>query len=82
MYKVSWIKGNNDNSFKIFKAMGLDVFELDDLEKTDDKIKELKNKNYDVIVLSNLAASNSKDIITKYQNDKDINIIISPPKDE
>lgn len=80
MYKVSWIKGIDDNSFKIFKSMGLDVFELDDLEKTDEKIKELKDKKYNVIVLSNLAASNSRDIITKYQNDKDINIIISPLK--
>lgn len=82
MYKISWIKGENDSSFKIFKAMGLDVFELPDLEKIDDKIKELKQQNYKTIVLSDLAAGYSQDIIKKYKNDDSINIIITPIKKE
>jgi len=82
MYKISWIKGENDNSFKIPRAMGLDVFELSDLDKVDEKIQELKNQNYSTIILSNLAAGYSQDIIKKYKKDNSINIIITPFKEE
>ena len=65
---------------KCLKYYGMDVYELDDLEKTDEKIKELMNKKYTTIVLSNEVASFSQDIIKKYNKLQDINIIITPGK--
>lgn len=77
--KISWIKSANDNkSFKIFKNLGLDVFELEDLETTDSKISDLIKENYNTIVISNELASFSTDIIKKYNNTENINIIIAP----
>jgi len=76
---VSWIKASNDDkSFKIFKGLGMDVYEIDDLEKTDDKIKELIEQKYNTIVISNEVASFSEDIIKKYSKMENINIIIAP----
>lgn len=76
---ISWLKSSNDNkSFKIFKGLGMDVYELDDLEKTDEKIKELVEQKYNTIILSNEIASFSGDIIKKYSKVEDINIIIAP----
>ena len=78
---MSWIKSSNDkNSFKIFKNLGMDVYDIYDLEKTDDKIKELVDKNYTTIILTNEVASFSEDIIKKYNKKDNINIIIAPPK--
>ena len=42
------------------------------------KMEDLVKNNYKTIVLSNEVAGFSEDIIKKYQNNKDINIIISP----
>ena len=76
---MSWIKSSKDNkSFKVFKSLGMDVYEIDDLEKTDDKIRELVEQKYDTIVLSNEVASFSEDIIKKYGRAENINIIIAP----
>lgn len=76
---ISWIKSSNDKkSFKVFKSLGMDVYELDDLEKTDEKIKELVEQKYDTIILSNEVASFSGDIINKYNKAENINIIIAP----
>jgi len=76
---ISWIKSTNDKkSFKVFKNLGMDVYEIDDLEKTDDKIKELIDQKYDTIVISNEIASFSQDIVKKYGKTYDINIIIAP----
>ncbi len=76
---ISWLKSSNDNkSFRIFKNLGFDVFEINDLDKTDEKIKELVNKKYTTIVLSNEVASFSGDIINKYNKKENINIIIVP----
>jgi len=76
---ISWIKSSNDKkSFKVFKSLGMDVYEIDDLEKTDDKIKELAIQKYDTIVVSNEVASFSNDIIKKYSKTEKINIIIAP----
>jgi len=76
---VSWIKASNDDkSFKIFKGLGMDVYEIEDLEKTDDKIKELIEQKYNTIVISNEVASFSEDIIKKYSKMENINIIIAP----
>jgi len=78
---ISWIRSSKDKkSFKVFKSLGMDVYEIDDLEKADDKIKELVKQKYDTIVISNEVASFSSDIIKKYSKMEDINIIIAPAK--
>ncbi len=79
--KISWIKTKNDTeSFKIFQNLGFDVYNLEEPENTDDKIKELIDDNCKTIVLSNEIASFSKDIITKYNKQDDISIIIASGK--
>lgn len=51
--KISLIKSKNDsNSFKMFKGLGFDVIELDDLEKTDIEIDKLVNEKYKTIILT------------------------------
>lgn len=76
---ISWIKGSNDKkSFKIFESFGMDVYKVNDLEKTDEKIKELVDKKYTTIVLSNEVAGFSQDIIKKYNKIENVNIIIAP----
>ncbi|MGN1269790.1 MAG: hypothetical protein ACI4UU_02845 [Clostridia bacterium] len=80
--KISWIKYEKDKkSFRLPEALGFDVFCLDDLEKTDETVKNLIQKDYDTIVLSNEVAGFSEDIIKKYQKNKDIKIVISVDKD-
>lgn len=75
--KISWLKSKNDDkNFRFQKNIGLDVYEIEDLEKTDDTIKEL-TKNYNTIVISNEIASFSTDIIKKYTKDDNINIVIA-----
>ena len=40
--KISWIKAKKDNeSFRFFQNMGFDVWELEDLEKTDETLRNL-----------------------------------------
>lgn len=77
---ISWIKDKNEESFSLFKNLGMNVYEIEDLENVDDKIEELINNNCKTIVLSNNIASFSGDIITRYKKDKNINIIITPNK--
>ena len=80
--KVSWIKYEKDKkSFRLPQALGFDVFSLQDLEKTDETMKNLIKQNYDTIILSNDVAGFSEDIIKKYKNDKNIKIVISLDKD-
>ncbi len=79
--KISCIKGKNDeNSFKILKNFGADVYEIEDFEKTDDAIKQLVEKDYKTIWITNELAGFSEDIIKKYSKNTDINIIIAPRK--
>ncbi len=79
--EISWLKSSKDNkSFKLFKGLGMDVYEIDDLDKTDEKIKELIEEKYNTIVISNEVAGFSGDIIKKYSKAKNINIIIAPSK--
>ena len=76
---ISWLKSSNDKkSFKVFRNLGMDVYEIKDLEKTDEKIKELVEQKYDTIIISNEVASFSSDIVKKYTKTEDINIIIAP----
>lgn len=80
--KVSWLKYEKDeNSFKIPEALGFDVVKLNDPEETDNKIKELMKKEYKMIVVSNEIAGFSEDIITKYNRDKNVSIIIASTKE-
>ena len=76
---ISWLKASNDKkSFKIFESFGMDVYKINDLEKTDEKIRELVDKNYTTIVVSNEVASFSEDIIKKYSRIESVNIVIAP----
>lgn len=77
--KISWIKYEKDNKdFRIAERLGMDVYRIETPEEVDNKMEELVKNNYKTIVLSNEVAGFSEDIIKKYQNNKDINIIISP----
>ena len=80
--KISWVKYKNDDvSFKMPERLGFDVFKLEEPEKTDDKIKELINKRYDTIIVTNEIAGFSEDIVKKYSKDRNINIIIERDKE-
>lgn len=77
--KVSWIRGKDDNeSFKMLKKLGFDVYNMDEPETTDRKIEELIENDCKIIILSNEIASFSSDIITKYSNQDEISIVIAP----
>ena len=79
--KFVLLKGSNDkSSFKFFEFLGADVEQIEDLEKTDDKIRELINRNYRTIVMTNEVAGFSENIVKKYDKTRDIKIIIAPPK--
>lgn len=77
--KVSWIRAEGDNkNFEMLKKLGFDVYSIDEPENTDKKIEELVNNDCKIIILSNEIASFSSDIITKYSNQEDVSIVISP----
>ena len=80
--KMSWIKYEKDDlSFKVPEKLGFDVFKLIEPEETDNKIKELINKNYDFIIVTREIAGFSEDIIKKYDKDRNVNIIIARDKE-
>ena len=80
--KMSWIKyEKHDLSFKVPEKLGFDVFKLIEPEETDNKIKELINKNYDFIIVTSEIAGFSEDIIKKYDKDRNVNIIIARDKE-
>ena len=65
--KISWVKYKNDKkSFKIPENLGFDVFKIEDLDDTDNKLKNLIKENYRTIIISNEVASFSEDLIKKY----------------
>lgn len=75
------IRSKDDNSsFYMMQAMGVKIFELDDLDKTDEAISKLVKANYRTIFVSNEVAGFSEDIIKKYKNNANVNIIIAPSK--
>ena len=79
--KIVCIKAKNDeDSFRVFKAFGTKVYELEDLEQTDYQIKQCVKNNYDTILISEELANFSSDIVTKYKNSQTVNIIISNRK--
>ena len=80
--KISWIKYEKDDiSFKVPEKLGFDIFKIENPELTDNKIKELINKRYDTIILTNEIAGFSEDIVKKYSRDRNINIIIARDKE-
>lgn len=79
--KISMLRGSNDKkSFKIFENFGAEIQEVEDLEKTDEKLKELIKNDYRTIIMTNEVASFSEDIMKKYNRSDYIKIIIAPPK--
>ena len=79
--KISYIRIKGDNkNYRLARGMGFDVFELEDPEMIDKELKNLKNKNYDTIIITNELASFSQDIISKYKYDPTLNIVIVPSK--
>ena len=78
---ITWLKGSNDKkSFKIFESFGADVQKIDDLEKTDEKIRDLIRHNCNTIIMTNEVASFSESNKKKYGKRDDIKIVIAPPK--
>jgi vacuolar-type H+-ATPase subunit F/Vma7 len=81
--KISWVKSSNDNkSFKLFKNLGMDVFDVENLDNTDMKLKELVDADYNTIIISNELAGFSEDIIKKYSRSEGVSIIITPGRGE
>ena len=79
--KISWIKDEKDNrNFAIAERLGMEVHRLTNPEEVDKTMENLVKQNYQMIVLSNEIAGFSEDIIKKYKNNENINIIISPRK--
>lgn len=79
--KLIMLKGSKDKkSFKFFESIGLEVEQIEDLEKTDEKLKELLSLNYRTIIITNEIAGFSESIIKKYKKTEDIKIIIAPPR--
>lgn len=76
--KVSFIKYEKENIFFLPKLVGVNVEEINEPEKVDEKMIELKNENYTTIVISSELASFSENIISKYKYDENFNIIILP----
>ena len=64
----------------MFERMGMDICKIEDLETTDEKLKELINQKYTTIVMTNEVAGFSENIIKKYNKTDGINIIITPSK--
>jgi len=76
--RISCIKYYKDNnSFSFLKAIGANIIELNDLEKTDEELEKLVKNKYKTIFISNEVASFSEDIIKKYNKNDDIKIIIT-----
>ena len=76
--KISFIKYEKENNFKIPQLLGIKVEEIKEPEQIDEKIEELKQQKYTTIVIPDELASFSEDIINKYKYDNSFNIIVMP----
>ena len=77
--KSSFLKYYKDKgSFNMVKKIGMNVIEVREPEQIDSIIENLKQEKYTSIVIQDELASFSEDIINKYQNDNNFNIIIIP----
>ena len=79
--KISWIKKMGDfKNFNFPEKIGMKVINIENPEMVDNEIKKLINLNYDTIILSNEIAGFSEDIIKKYKDNENLNIIIAKRK--
>lgn len=79
--KITLLKSEYDkDSFKILENMGMEIYKINDLEKTDDAIKNLIKNDCRTIIMTNEVASFSESIIKRYNKTNYIKIIIAPPK--
>ncbi len=79
--KISGLRFKEDKkSFRFFNRIGMEVYEIEDLEKTDEILLGLIKENYTTIFVSNEVAGFSEDIIKKYQRNNNIHIIIAPSR--
>ena len=80
---IGWMKSKNDSkSFKFAQNLGMQVYEIEDLELTDKILETMVNNKYNPIIISSEVANFSEDIIRKYNKMEEINIIIAPNKKE
>lgn len=80
--KISFIKYEKEEYYAIPRAFGINVEELANPEEIDNKIKELKDKNYTTIIIPSELASFSQKIFSQYKNDPKMNIIITPTRNK
>ena len=81
--KISWIKEEKDNkNFIVAEKLGMDVHRLNNPEDVDKTMEELIKQKCNMIVLSNEIAGFSEDIIKKYKNNENVNIVIGQRKEE
>ena len=81
--KISWIKEEKDNkNFMVAEKLGMAVHRLNNPEDVDKTMEELIKQKCNMIVLSNEIAGFSEDIIKKYKNRENVNMIIGQRKEE
>ena len=81
--KISCIKTMHDvDSFRLLKGFGVTVYELEEPEWVDRKIRELVENRCNTIIISNEVAGFSEDIIKQYKNSDSVNIVIANSKRE
>lgn len=79
--KISCVKAKEDKkSFRIAQSIGMDVYLVEQMEKVDEVLDDLIQKNYHTIFLSNELAGFSQKLMKDYYRDKKINIIIAKSK--
>lgn len=79
--KVSYLRSGKDKkSFRMMKGLGFDVYEIEDLEKTDETLHQLIDRQYDTIFMTNEVASFSEDLVKRYYKSDAIHIFIAPSK--
>ena len=77
--EIFFIKCEKESKeYKIPKLLGMNIENIKNPEDIDKKIEEINIKGNSTIVISSELASFSDNIIKKYKNDKNINIIITP----
>ncbi len=79
--KISFLKYIKDQeTYKLPKGLGMDVFEIEHPEEVDHKIEELKEHHYTTIFIPSELASFSEKLVHQYQYDNAFHIVITPSK--
>lgn len=79
--KTVFIQYKNDSKqYRLPHILGIEINKIEEPEKIDSKIDELKSKEYTTIIIPNELASFSEKITNQYKYDPNINIIITPTK--